>query len=101
MAYTKKLQSKVLEKKELEKRYEGYKEKIKNYTIMDRNALKKKECEEEIYGEGERAGIEKTKKEIVLSLAEMGLPIEQIAKAAKSTVEVVQSWIEESMTVVK
>ena len=83
MAYTKKLQSKVLEKKELEKRYEGYKEKIKNYTIMDRNALKKKECEEEmckdmeeIYGEGERAGIEKTKKEIVLSLAEMGLPIE-------------------------
>ena len=56
---------------------------------------------EEIYGEGERAGIEKTKKEMVLSLVEMGLPIEQIAKAAKSTVEVVQSWIEESMTVAK
>lgn len=116
MAYTKKLQSKVLEKKELEERYEGYKEKIKNYTIMDRNTLKKKEYEEEmckdmeeIYGEGrsagfeegEQAGIEKTKKEMVLSLAEMGLPIEQIAKAAKYTVEVVQSWIEESMTVDK
>ena len=62
---------------------------------------------EEIYGEGrlvgfeegEQVGIEKTKKEMVFSLAEMGLPIEQIAKAAKSTVEVVQSWIEESMTV--
>lgn len=83
---------------------------------MDRNALKKKECEEEmckdmeeIYGEGrlvgfeegEQAGIEKTKKGMVLSLVEMGLPIDQIAKAAKSTVEVVQSWIEESMTVAK
>lgn len=64
---------------------------------------------EEIYGEGrlvgfeegEQAGIEKTKKETVLSLAEMGLPIEQIAKAVKSTVEMVQSWIEESMTVAK
>lgn len=68
---------------------------------------------EEIYGEGmksgrligfeegEQVGIEKTKKEMVLSLAEMGLPIEQIAKAAKSTVEVVQNWIEESMTVAK
>nr|WP_288641045.1 hypothetical protein [uncultured Anaerobutyricum sp.] len=34
-------------KKELEKRYEGYKEKIKNYTMMNRNVFKKKECEEE------------------------------------------------------
>ena len=67
---------------------------------MNRNVLKMKECEEEmckdmeeIYGEGmengrligfeegEQAGIEKTKKEMVLSLVEMGLPIEQIAKA--------------------
>lgn len=64
---------------------------------------------EEIYGEGrlvgfeegEQVGIEKTKKEMVFSLTEMGLPIEQIAKAAKSTVEVVQNWIEESMTVAK
>lgn len=52
MAYTKKLQSKVLEKKELEKRYEGYKEKIKHYTIMNdifmRNVFKKKECVEYI-----------------------------------------------------
>ncbi len=64
---------------------------------------------EEIYGEGMESGrligFEEgelnAKKEMVFSLAEMGLPIEQIAKAAKSTVEVVQSWIEESMTVAK
>lgn len=64
---------------------------------------------EEIYGEGMEngrlIGFEEgelnAKKEMVFSLAEMGLPIEQIAKAAKSTVEVVQSWIEESMTVAK
>ena len=64
---------------------------------------------EEIYGEGMESGrligFEEgelnAKKEMVFSLAEMGLPIEQIAKAVKSTVEVVQSWIEESMTVAK
>ncbi len=64
---------------------------------------------EEIYGEGMESGrligFEEgelnAKKEMVFSLAEMGLPIEQIAKAAKSTVEVVQTWIEESMTVAK
>ena len=52
MAYTKKLQSKVLKKKELEKRYERYKEKIEHYTIMNdifmRNVFKKKECVEYI-----------------------------------------------------
>ena len=37
----------ALERKELEKRYKGYKEKIKNYTMMNRNVFKKKECEEE------------------------------------------------------
>ncbi len=44
MAYTRKLQSKVLEREEVEKRYEGYKEN----TIMNRNVLKKKESEEEM-----------------------------------------------------
>lgn len=59
---------------------------------------------EEIYGEGlekgERIGFErgaeKKAKEMVVSFARLGVPIQQIAEAAKITIEVAQTWIEES-----
>ena len=54
---------------------------------------------EEIYNEGvergEQSGELKAKKETAISLAEMGMPVEQIAKAVKIAVEIVQNWIEE------
>ena len=56
---------------------------------------------EEIYNEGRENGFEegeqKKAKETVLALAEMKMPIEQIAQAVKVTIEVVQSWIGENM----
>ena len=70
------LSSRVYELKETEK---GVKEMCKDM--------------EEIYSEG----VEQAKKETVLALAEMKMPIEQIAQAVKVTIEVVQSWIAESM----
>ena len=36
------------------------------------------------------------KKETVLRLSEMGMPVEQIAKAVRSTIENVQNWLQES-----
>nr|WP_288641845.1 hypothetical protein [uncultured Anaerobutyricum sp.] len=64
---------------------------------------------EEIYSEGMEKGIEKgmekgeyigaekKAKEMVQSFAKMGLSVQQIAEAAKITVEVAQSWIAESI----
>ena len=43
-------------------------------------------------------GIEKSKRETVLSLTEMGLPVEKIAKAVKLSVQEVQKWIDESVS---
>ena len=59
---------------------------------------------EEIYNEGEQIGFErglekgeqKKAKEMVVSFAKLGIPIQQIAEAAKITVELAQSWVEES-----
>ncbi len=51
--------------------------------------------------EGEYIGAEKKAKETVLALAEMKMPIEQIAQVVKVTVEVVQNWIGESVIVAK
>ena len=63
---------------------------------------------EEIYGEGlekgeqigfergEESGARRKAKEMVVSFAKLGIPTQQIAEAAKITVEVAQSWIEES-----
>ena len=52
MAVERVLQSKILQLEGIEERYERYKEKIKNYTIMDdifmRNVLKEQECTEYI-----------------------------------------------------
>ena len=52
---------------------------------------------EKIYSEGlesgEKRGELKAKKETVLSLAEMGLPVETIAKAVSLSVSDIQKWL--------
>ena len=64
-------------------------------------------CQEmdEIYNEGmlrgEERGEKKAKKATAIFLAEMGLPVEQIARGVKESVSIVQAWITEGMTVVK
>ena len=50
---------------------------------------------EEIYSEGEQKGELKKAKETALILLEMGMPVEQIAKAVKISIETVQNWISE------
>ena len=50
---------------------------------------------------GEERGEKKAKKATAISLAEMGLPVEQIARGVKESVSIVQGWIAEGMTVVK
>ena len=50
---------------------------------------------------GEERGEKKVKKATAISLAEMGLPVEQIARGVKESVSIVQAWIAEGMTVVK
>lgn len=58
---------------------------------------------EQIYSEGIESGMEKGElkkaKETALSLTEMGLPAEKIAKAVKFSVDTVQEWIKESIGV--
>ena len=64
---------------------------------------------EKIYSEGmesgEKRGIEKGElkkaKETALSLAEMGLPVEKIAKAVNHDVNEVQKWIDENLCAIK
>ena len=60
---------------------------------------------EKIYSEGmesgEKRGELKAKKETVLSLAEMGLPVEKIAKAVNHDVNEVQKWIDENLCAIK
>lgn len=51
--------------------------------------------------EGKIAGEMKKAKEMALSLAQMEIPIEKIAEAAKVSTEVVQEWLDESMTATK
>ena len=50
---------------------------------------------------GEERGEKKAKKATAISLAEMGLPVEQIARGVKESVSIVQAWIAEGVTVVK
>ena len=50
---------------------------------------------------GDERGEKKAKKATAISLAEMGLPVEQIARGVKESVSIVQAWITEGMTVVK
>ena len=60
---------------------------------------------EKIYSEGmesgEKRGELKAKKETALSLAEMGLPVEKIAKAVNHNVNEVQKWIDENLCAIK
>ena len=104
----------------LEERYEKYRGILKDLTIMsdmyssilaDR-VYELKETQkgvefmchemEQIYSEGIENGIEKGieqgKRETVLSLAEMGLSVEKIAKAVKLSVSEIQKWIDESVS---
>ena len=53
---------------------------------------------EQIKKQAYSEGIEKSKRETVLSLTEMGLPVEKIAKAVKLSVQEVQKWIDESVS---
>lgn len=60
---------------------------------------------EKIYSEGmesgEKRGELKKAKETALSLAEMGLPVEKIAKAVNHNVNEVQKWIDENLCVIE
>ncbi len=60
---------------------------------------------EKIYSEGmesgEKRGELKAKKEAILSLAEMGIPVNQIAKAVNLSEKVVQKWIDENLCSMK
>lgn len=68
-------------------------------------------CQEmdEIYNEGmmrgerigEKRGEKKAKKATAISLAEMGLPVEQIARGVKESVSIVQEWLAEGMIPLK
>lgn len=54
---------------------------------------------EQIYSEGIESGEMQKAKETSIALAEMGLPADKIAKAVKVGVDIVQKWIDESMSV--
>ena len=112
----------------LEERYERYRGILKDLTIMSdmySNILADRVYElketqkgvefmchemEQIYSEGIENGIEKGikkgiekgieqgKRETVLSLTEMGLSVEKIAKAVKLSVPEIQKWIDESVS---
>ena len=49
--------------------------------------------------EGIESGEMQKAKETTIALAEMGLPADKIAKAVKIGVDIVQKWIDESMSV--
>ena len=61
---------------------------------------------EQIYSEGIETGIErgieqgelKKARETARSLAEMGIPVEKIAKAVNLSAQEVQKWIDESVS---
>ena len=60
---------------------------------------------EKIYSEGmesgEKRGELKAKKETILSLAEMGIPVNKIAKAVNLSEKDVQKWIDENLCIMK
>ena len=67
---------------------------------------------DEIYNEGIEIGIERglekglekgkmeMKQETVLSMANLGMPVEQIAAVVKESIDMVQKWISEGKTAV-
>ena len=46
---------------------------------------------------GEERGIAKGKQEMAFSLLRMGMPVEEIAKAASVSVELVEKWLEKEL----
>ena len=90
------LSTRVYELKETE---EGIREMCKDMEEIYSEGMEKGMESGRLLGleEGEYIGAEKKAKETVLALAEMKMPIEQIAQVVKVTIEVVQSWIGESM----
>ncbi|WP_242964285.1 hypothetical protein [Eubacterium sp. An3] len=74
---------------------------IYNEGILRGEKIGEKRGEERGITIGEERGEKKAKKATAISLAEMGLPVEQIARGVKERVSIVQTWIAEGMTVVK
>ena len=74
---------------------------IYNEGMLRGEKIGEKRGEERGITIGEERGEKKAKKATALSLAEMGLPVEQIARGVKESVSIVQAWIAEGMTVVK
>ena len=60
---------------------------------------------DKIYNEGmelgEARGRMEEKRENAISMAELGLSVEQIAKVEKESVSLVQKWIDENMALAK
>ena len=63
------------------------------------------EVAEKIYKEGEKRGEKRgemqAKKEMAFSLAEMGIPVEKIAQAAKVSAKVVEEWLSGNVNLAK
>ena len=56
---------------------------------------------DELYYEGKEEGRNEGKREMALSMAEMGISAEKIAQAAKESVSLVRQWISEGAVPVK
>ena len=87
--YSRVLADRVYELKETQKGVEFMCHEMEQIMCQEMEQIKK-----QAYSEG----IEKSKRETVLSLTEMGLPVEKIAKAVKLSVQEVQKWIDESVS---
>lgn len=59
------------------------------------------EVSEKWYKEGEARGEMKAKRETAFELADMGLPVEKIAKAVKVNLETVKGWFSENPSIAK
>ena len=74
---------------------------IYNEGMLRGEKIGEKRGEERGITIGEERGERKAKKATAISLAEIGLPVEQIARGVKESVSIVQTWIAEGMTAVK
>ena len=54
-----------------------------------------------LYEEGREEGREEERKKMAIKLSSMGIPMEQIAKAAGTSIETVREWIEETAVLTK
>lgn len=74
---------------------------IYNEGMMRGEKIGEKRGEERGITIGEERGEKKAKKATAISLAEMGLPVEQIARGVKESVSIVQEWLAEGMIPLK